>query len=625
MLSAASLSRLSAEVAVSGTQPYSAWTAIQNTANTMGAQGSVATIVPAAGTQFTAAARTLQDRVYYLGLDYLLSTTPTTKANCLNQIYAELQSAANWGHSATDNTTSPGNWNQWEFLDVPEITHAYAIAYDWCYAGWSSAQKTFILNTIVSNGFGPGLSLYGPPTSSHLNGSDNWPIVCNSGLILGALAIIGDEPASPAPKAPTILDDLMPTLFNCPAISEFSSDGGWPESEDYWNFATRYLSTLFCSLETSSATCYNLDKLPGMSSTGSFELYEIGPLKKLFDFGDEGGDGFWLETQGTACALQYFGLKYNQPVYSWRQQQDETPYPTDLVWYDPRGATATPSSLNLPTSTYYGNAGIILLRSAWNNTNALFAGLKAGPNPSAAPPYGNGHEDLELGSFVFDALGIRWVADLGEESYSVNGYWNDTWSPTTTNRWDYYRCRAEGNNTLVINPANNLDQSLSGYATITNFESNANTQQAIIDMSTAYPSVTSAKRGLRFINGTAQLQDEVNSSTAIDLNWFMHLGNLDNPISYSLNTAKTIATLTSGTKCLQVQIQSPSTAIFTTMNAVPLSTSPNPSGQNPNTGVTKLRIELPSSTATTLTVALCPYVSGNTPPTPPAVSALSSW
>jgi hypothetical protein len=81
-------------------------------------------------------------------------------------------------------------------------------------------------------------------------------------------------------------------------------------------------------------------------------------------------------------------------------------------------------------------------------------------------------------------------------------------------------------------------------------------------------------------------------------------------------------------------IQSPSGATFSTMPAVPLPTSPNsaafqtnpPSdGEAWNKGVTKLRIEIPNSVETQLTVSMSPYFDGNTPPAPLPVEALSKW
>ena len=49
------------------------------------------------------------------------------------------------------------------------------------------------------------------------------------------------------------------------------------------------------------------------------------------------------------------------------------------------------------------------------NPQALFVGFKAGDNKA-------NHSHLDLGSFVFDAAGVRWAMDLGADDYNLPGY-----------------------------------------------------------------------------------------------------------------------------------------------------------------------------------------------------------
>ncbi|WP_199701287.1 hypothetical protein [Jiangella rhizosphaerae] len=49
------------------------------------------------------------------------------------------------------------------------------------------------------------------------------------------------------------------------------------------------------------------------------------------------------------------------------------------------------------------------MRTGRDSTTANFFGFKAGDNASS-------HADLDLGTFVLDALGTRWAAELGPES-----------------------------------------------------------------------------------------------------------------------------------------------------------------------------------------------------------------
>ena len=59
------------------------------------------------------------------------------------------------------------------------------------------------------------------------------------------------------------------------------------------------------------------------------------------------------------------------------------------------------------------------------------------------------------GSFVFDYDGIRWACEIPHEDYNIGGYVSGTASKNT-----YYRVRAEGHNTLVIDPDESAGRNL---------------------------------------------------------------------------------------------------------------------------------------------------------------------
>jgi hypothetical protein len=647
IISPAAVARLANEVTV-GTPQYNSelatnWTTIKSVVTGTGSAttpnqtflqgpliGSTVIDAPTSGDLITAG-RALEDRVYYLALFYQMESrlqlSDTNIQLAANQIYAELKSASMWG--STNNATYPGNWQRSQFLDLPVICHAFAIGYDWCYSGFTSTQQSSVLGWIVNQGLVPGVSAYATGTNWWVNSTyDNWTAVCDGGLSFSALSVLNDETSNP--QAPTVLNDFIPEL-NATTLGEWGPDGGWAEGLSYWSFASQYLTTFYACLETCAATCFNIDKLSGMSSIGSFDIYGTGPTAKIYNFSD-GGPGPNIGTTYGPWS-RYWGLKYDQPIYS---NGTETRYPTDMIWNDVR--VTTPNSTT-PLSTYYQTVGTIFLRSAWNNSNALFAGIKGGFNANVTP-YGSGHENEEIGSFVFDALDVRWIVDLGSDNYNLPGYFTtNPWS--TANRWQYYRKRAEGNNTLVINPSLDGGQTSYGTATITNFETSGTLQQAIIDMTAAYsvtdgnPSVqvssttpvTSAKRGFRILNGTAQLQDEITTSSPVNLNSFLHT---TGTISINNNANPPTATLTSGTKNLEVELQSPSGAIFSSTTATPLPTSPDylssgTNGELSNAGVNKLWIQLTASGTTTLTVGFSPYLTGSTPTAPPQPIPLSSW
>jgi hypothetical protein len=87
------------------------------------------------------------------------------------------------------------------------------------------------------------------------------------------------------------------------------------------------------------------------------------------------------------------------------------------------------------------------MRSSWTDINALYVAAKAGKNQGHQT-----HNDLDAGDFVLDALGTRWGGELGSGDYNSPGYFsNDT---QDSQRWMYYRKMTEGQNTILINQAN---------------------------------------------------------------------------------------------------------------------------------------------------------------------------
>ncbi|KAG6878616.1 hypothetical protein C0993_001139 [Termitomyces sp. T159_Od127] len=141
--------------------------------------------------------------------------------------------------NAAGNGTSPfgpdsDKWNSGHFLDTAEMTAAFAIAYDWLYSQWTEDQKSQIRFTLIKYGLHFGVT----PNPSALwwqtNTEGNWNCVCNSGLTLGALAILNDDTSGIAEQ---VLGQTIPNaLKNC-ALA-VSDDGTWSETANYWYFGT---------------------------------------------------------------------------------------------------------------------------------------------------------------------------------------------------------------------------------------------------------------------------------------------------------------------------------------------------------------------------------------------------
>ncbi|MBI3461855.1 MAG: heparinase II/III family protein, partial [Planctomycetes bacterium] len=369
------------------------------------------------GKRLLAVSRRAKDRVLLLGLVYRL----TGDARFSERLWREL-----------DTVTRFKDWNPSHFLDTAEMTFAVAVGYDWLHDVWTEQQREQLRRAIVKLGLNQGLPVY-EKQAWWARAIHNWNQVCNGGMAAGALAIADEEPA----LAREVLHAAVTSLPR--AMNEFRPDGGWGEGPGYWRYATEYNVYMLATLRTALGTDFGLSQMPGFSATGNFPLYFTGPTGETFNYADahSGWHGapqlFWLATT------------FDNPAWAAAQRAHahDRPSPLDLLWGAPWLTRDAPRQ-SLPLDWHFQRVSVVFLRGAWNDANATYVGFKGGDNRV-------NHGHLDLGSFVLEALGQRWIADPGPDNYNLPGYFG-------SQRWSYYRCRAEGHNTLVINPEPAPDQ-----------------------------------------------------------------------------------------------------------------------------------------------------------------------
>jgi len=497
------------------------------------------------------------------------------------------------------------DWNPSHFLDVAGMTQGFATGYDWLYDAWTEKQRRVLREAIIEKGLQAAMNAYQEgdqgPHWAELEGVYNWGQVTNSSIGLGALAVMDERPK----VASRVLYEALRRLPG--SMGHYAPDGGWIEGVHYWGYATRNTAKILDALGQTFGTTFGLAQMPGFSETGYFPIYMTGPSGRSFNHSDSaphdngGPQLFWMAEQ------------FNHPAYAWHQwKMAEGGRPMNLIWYTPEVAEMAAKRPDLPLSRHFKASHIALFRSAWEDPEALFLGFKGGDT-------GASHAHLDVGSFLLEVLGERWAVELGAENYNIGGYF-----AMDTKRWIYYRTRAEGQNTLVIEPGETPDQSITAVSEITRFQSQSERPFAIADLTPAYADhVQSAKRGVALLNGRRQVlvQDEVQSNEPVEAWWFMHT-KADVQIGADASTA----VLRQNGKRLQAKLLTPVSAQFTVKKARPLLGSPDPKKQNKNKGIRKLSIHFEDMTDQRIAVLLTPLQEGQQAPEPlPTVQALEAW
>jgi hypothetical protein len=391
--------------------------------------------------------------------------------------FGELRSAAAFPH-----------WNPDHFLDTAELCAAFGIAYDWLRPSTSGEETSFIRNALIDKGLRVGLQAYSDK-AWWLEHRFNWNNVCHGGLSIGALAVADEEPA----LADTILSMAVEKLPI--SLANYEPDGAWQAGPDYWEYTTWYTALFIDALQTALDDDFHL-KTPGLGKTGLFPIHCTGPTGKYFNFADASVESkakpslFWLGRQFDRPEL----IHENHRLLKKQLAAGEPVDPFHFVWYIPEPFQIS----HLPTSTYFKGPETIFMRSAWKDPHAIFVGFKGGSNQAD-------HGHLDIGSFVLDAFGIRWAADLGRDNYDLPGYWD---GKEGGGRWKYFRLNNHSHNTLTLN--DDL-QRADAVAPVVRHSFSDEKSFAVMDLTAAYlPHARSVLRGIALTQeGTVIVQDEI--------------------------------------------------------------------------------------------------------------------
>ncbi len=450
------------------------------------------------------------------------------------------------------------DWNPSHFLDTAEMTHAFAIGYDWLYNDLNDGQREWLRRAIVQMGLEPALARYalnGKGDGWWASSPFNWNLVVNGGITAGALAVAEDEPE----RAQRVVEYA---LKSAPiAMKSYAPDGGWAEGPGYWDYATRYAAVLMQSLNTALGADFGLSEMQGFDRAGHFRIFTSSPIGRSFNYADS-GDGV-----GGSWPLMWLAHRFGQPTYAWFELDKLTSAsrtdPLDLAYYP--DSSALPDLL--PSYAFSG-IDVAVLRTSWTDRDGIFLGIKGGDNAA-------NHSHLDLGSFVLDMKGQRWAVDLGSDDYNLPDYFGGK-------RWTYYRLRTESHNTVLID---NQNQDARGRAPVIESDFSDPLQPYVaIDLKGAYPKLLAAhtrrvwlEQGKRVV-----FVDSLQAASApVDALWGMVT---DAEVQLRANEA----ILTKGGRSVTATVYTPAGSVFDIV-----STQPRSAAENQNRGTRKLVVRIP--------------------------------
>ena len=447
--------------------------------------------------------RALVDRIFTLGLVAVLDRDERAMARLRRELMHALDA-----------------WPDWQYgLARYEIAAGVAIAYDWLYDRWTPDERARLsaaLRRLALDPFAAEFAGFSKPTERNAGiVRNNVNLVCNAGASVAALAVIDEYPE--------LAGEVLAKAFSLlqVALPEFGEDGAWEEGVGYWKFGVRHFVQYLACLDSAGGTDFGLVSthvFPGFARTCLFPLAMTSPIGRTFNFADDAGGSF------SSAALLWLGATFDFPLAVAHEEKDPTApvrvaavsgaghetareVVQRLLYYRP----SPPGSalISQPLDLIYRKAGVATLRSSWTDPQATFVGLKAG---SAA---GNRHAHLDAGTVIIDALGERWLTEIGRGPY-ITRYFNQ-------DRFLFFQARTEGHNTLLIAPEKNRggNQKISGKAILTGLPSSADEAACRIDLTDVYPGATRAERIIRLFSERRRvaIADEVELTEPDSVRW----------------------------------------------------------------------------------------------------------
>jgi len=399
------------------------------------------------------------------------------------------------------------SWNPEHYLDVAETTTAVAIGYDWLYHDLDEKHRAVIVEAIEEKALKLALPVYRQEgnNGSWAKRETNWNVVCNSGMIMGALAIA----ESNVKLAEEIIRHAVKYPVNC--IKHYAPDGVCYEGPGYWEYTNIYLAIMLDVLETNIGHSFGIADLDGVSNTAIYYINALSPSKKVFNFANSSAFGNNGQLSSNySPAFFYFSKRWQQPQVAgyYHEQlrevvnnQVKTPqwhFFLAIPWFDLQVEPEWRKMERLAVFKNVYNPIAVLNGSMEPADECIYLAIKGGaPNQA--------HQQLDVGHFIVETDGIRWLEDLGSDHYHLPGFWD--YSPNGQ-RWKYFRNTNFSHNTIAID---DKIQYSYGRGYIERFAPASPQPFAVFNMTGGYEKqVQSALRGVKLIDKeTVLIQDDI--------------------------------------------------------------------------------------------------------------------
>ncbi len=410
-------------------------------------------------------------------------------------------------------------------IDAGIWSSGLAFGYDWIYDYLNEEQRKTLSDAIIrlslktlNRAYYAGLPSNGTAgtnngggiqaTNAFVRWKGNYSTFVNCGAIIASLAVAEDAPDLAFDTIEKALQSLEYAMIG------FSPDGIWIESPNYWRTMIQDMAYSYGSLDSVMGTNYGLMDAPGIEETCRNLINYTSPNQR-FSYGDDQTSSSLLFSFDS---FSYFSHYFNQRDVAMMRKiklDDELrvkygnkmdaadPSILDVTYYIP-GVTEEDLNTIKRVSVAKGMESFVV-HEDFTDPNALFFAAAGGPTTFY-------HEHNDGGDFTFDLNGEAWAYIIGAGNYNVGSYQTR------------YSSRAEGHNTLTINPDEDLSQQAGSFAEIIDYGESDYGAYAVMDMTSLYKDAEDMKRGFYIGDNfsSVTVRDEMRFKEKVTGYWFMH-------------------------------------------------------------------------------------------------------
>ena len=470
-------------------------------------------------------------------------------------------------------------WNP-DGLSVGEISLAVALAYDWLYYDLTLDERKTIRKAMVNRGVKQMLN------RSYANTIGNWNQVCLGGVLCASLASYEKEKDICRRQIEKAVSENLKGVKGI-----YSPHGNYGEGHGYWEYGTSYQVCMLSCLEGVFGNTAGIKEVPGFMQSGKYALFMHGTANSTFSYSDGGGSSdspfissWWFAAENDDPSLIYAekrmldnGAYSNIPLESSEKPFRLLPAVLCMV----RDYEFDKKSITPPVEQMWkgdGEMPVLIVRKGWNyDESDVYLGIKAGQCNSWATS-ATSHAHMDMGSFVFEAEGVRWSDDIQRPGYTN---WFNALSKAGSRsgdtsqrglRWDTFHVSNLCHSTIVSytndgsvsGKLHSSDYFVDGFATIDEVINTASRKGGVVNMTSPMKGqVANAKRTIEIVNGTdLVVTDEITALPNLDCKLEWRMLSLS---SSSVESSGVVLTQDGKTRILSATSSDPSVALHYTV------------------------------------------------------------